>query len=456
MSTWTPEGVLALAPDPGSAKSAQGLAGAKQWESLGRDDIALWGEIRGSGSTPYQARIDLREPAFKCSCPSRKFPCKHGLALLLIFARDASVFKVQERPAWVSAWLDGREQREEKRAEKAKDAPPVDAKARERRTERREGRIESGLEQLQVWLGDLVRVGLANAKTQPPAYWEAMAARLVDAQAPGLARLVGQLEGLTHTGLGWESRLLHAVARIELVRLAYGRRADLSGDLAEEVRTAIGWTRTQEELDAQPAIADRWRVLGVALENEDRLRVRRTWLRGRASARPALLLDFAAGTQVMDAGLPVGCEFDGGLAFYPGTTQLRAVVRTREGLPKASDGTLPGAPTIEAALGEYALALGRTPWLERWPMALSSMRVTVQARDDGPAFASVVDGEGKRIALPPRFPQAWHLLAVSGGAAVQLFGEWDGDTFTPLTVGAGNAIFAVAGGLTAMRTMAAA
>ncbi len=45
------------------------------------------GLCQGSGRQPYQARVDLAEPAFKCSCPSRKFPCKHGLALLLLFAK---------------------------------------------------------------------------------------------------------------------------------------------------------------------------------------------------------------------------------------------------------------------------------------------------------------------------------------------------------------------------------
>ena len=59
-TAWTPEAALALAPDPGSAKAAQGLAAARQWQTLGRSEIALWGEIKGSGKMPYQARVDLR------------------------------------------------------------------------------------------------------------------------------------------------------------------------------------------------------------------------------------------------------------------------------------------------------------------------------------------------------------------------------------------------------------
>ena len=67
------------------------------------------GACQGSGSKPYQVQIDLAEPAFKCSCPSRKFPCKHALGLLLIHATTPAAIVKAERPAWVSEWLASRE-----------------------------------------------------------------------------------------------------------------------------------------------------------------------------------------------------------------------------------------------------------------------------------------------------------------------------------------------------------
>src|SRR4051794_6572598 len=85
-TTWTSEQIMALAPDPGSAKAGKDLGNARKWKTLGRDDRAAWGECQGSGANPYQTQIDLSEPAFRCSCPSRKFPCKHGLGLFLILA----------------------------------------------------------------------------------------------------------------------------------------------------------------------------------------------------------------------------------------------------------------------------------------------------------------------------------------------------------------------------------
>ena len=50
--------------------------------------------------------------SFKCSCPSRKFPCKHGLALLLLQAQDASRFTAPQS-ALVREWLASRRERAE-------------------------------------------------------------------------------------------------------------------------------------------------------------------------------------------------------------------------------------------------------------------------------------------------------------------------------------------------------
>src|SRR4051812_28757030 len=78
MQILTTEQVLALAPDAASVKAGQGLANPASWVSLGRDERSVWGECQGSGKLPYRTQMDAHGPAFHCSCPSRKFPCKHG------------------------------------------------------------------------------------------------------------------------------------------------------------------------------------------------------------------------------------------------------------------------------------------------------------------------------------------------------------------------------------------
>ena len=70
---YSAEQIIALATDAASAKAGRSLAAASKWQHVGQDERALWGECQGSGAKPYQTVIDLSEPAFKCSCPSRKF-----------------------------------------------------------------------------------------------------------------------------------------------------------------------------------------------------------------------------------------------------------------------------------------------------------------------------------------------------------------------------------------------
>ena len=72
---WDRERVLALAPDAPSQRTAQSLASSRAWAATGAaaEADAVWGECRGSASAPYRAAVDLTGPAYRCSCPSRKF-----------------------------------------------------------------------------------------------------------------------------------------------------------------------------------------------------------------------------------------------------------------------------------------------------------------------------------------------------------------------------------------------
>ena len=86
MLTLTAEQVRTLAPDASAARAAEALGSPRRWTAAGRSDVAAWGLCQGSGSTPYQVAVDIAGPAYKCSCPSRKIPCKHALGLLFFVA----------------------------------------------------------------------------------------------------------------------------------------------------------------------------------------------------------------------------------------------------------------------------------------------------------------------------------------------------------------------------------
>lgn len=434
MPSWTPEQVVALAPDAASASAGQALAGPRDWVSFARSERAIWGLCQGSGKQPYQARVDLAEPAFKCSCPSRKFPCKHGLGLLLLFAKNPADFAGQPEPPWVAEWLAGRSERAEKKVEKAQAVAdkPVDAEAQAKRAAQRESRVEDGVASCRLWLEDLVRRGLAAAQAAPAADFERLAARMVDAQAPGLAAQVRRVPELIASGAGWDVRTLDHLGRLHLLLQAAQRLKDLPAELAVDVRTALGWNQPKDEVLARPGVQDCWVVLGQAIEDEDRLKVRRTWLVGRATRRRALLLDFAAGLSPLPQSPAQGAEFDGELAFYPSGLPLRALVKAA-GPPRSIARELGDAPdaTVEESLRGYAAAIAANPWIPRWPLLIRDVR----ALQHGPGWA-LVDADGAALPLRPAFQaglQLWRLLSESGGRPVTLLAEWDGHSALPLS-----------------------
>src|SRR5688572_24678136 len=173
--------VEGLAPDAASVTAARKLARPAPWSQTGHDERAVWGLCKGSGARPYQAQVEFAGPAYRCSCPSRKVPCKHALGLLLLWAQG-EVASAPE-PEWVRAWIAERA----KRAERPAGAPPRDSEAAARRAEQRAERVAAGAAELREWLVDRIRTGLGGAATGGAEELYGVAARMVDAQAPGLA-----------------------------------------------------------------------------------------------------------------------------------------------------------------------------------------------------------------------------------------------------------------------------
>jgi hypothetical protein len=413
--------VLALASDASSQRAAQPLASRNSWlVAAFAEPGALWGECRGSASAPYRTVVDLTRPAYQCSCPSRKFPCKHALALMLLWS-DGSV-EPGTPPGWAASWLTSGAAKV--RAD-AKPAEPADPAAAQRRAEQRASRVAAGLEELDRWLCDQVRHGLAATPRSGYRHWDTIAARMVDAQAPGLAERLRSLAAVPHSGSGWESRLLEEYAMLRLLITAYRRQAEIPAALTDTVRSRIGFTVRQADVLAKGEhLTDRWHVLARRDLELERIRTRRTWLRGHQSGRAALVLSFAAVGESFDSSLTVGTEGDLELAFYPGALPLRALVVSGEATRAAAP---PAGGTVTDLLGAWASALSRDPWLDSWPAVLSAV---TPVRSPLPCLAGQ---DGCALPVHPGAGDCWPLFAVSGGRPLTVAGEWTPRGLWPLT-----------------------
>ena len=279
------------------------------------------------------------------------------------------------------------------------------------------------------WLGDLVRRGLADAQRESWRFFEQPAARMVDAQAGGLASRVRRMGAALGAGDAWAERMLEEAALLQLLLDAYARVDSLPEAVRADVRQLIGWTVPTEEVLAGERVRDEWAVLGQVVIEDDRLRSQRTWLRGEQSGRDALILAFAASGQVLDPGVVFGTVVDASLAFYPGAAPLRALVAEKHGDPRPLE-RLPGYETVDDLLAARAEHLARNPWLDRSAVVV---RGSVPARD-GAGWA-LVDATGGAIALAPRHDW-WDVVALSGGHPVDVCGELEGDYLTPIAVAA--------------------
>ncbi len=79
--------ILALAPNAAAASNGKKISQKGGFVKLeqSQDDTFYMGECTGSGKSNYITSadyIDENNPVFRCSCPSRQFPCKHSLALM--------------------------------------------------------------------------------------------------------------------------------------------------------------------------------------------------------------------------------------------------------------------------------------------------------------------------------------------------------------------------------------
>ena len=429
---WSADQVLALAPDAASRKAGSKLGAAGPWSGAGSsDEGTVWGLCKGSGSKPYQTVVDIADaagPAYKCSCPSRKFPCKHALGLLLLWAGEDGAVPAGQAPDWAQQWIEGRRKRtEEKRAATASPAASADPEGARRRAERRAERVTAGATELEQRLTDLLRGGLAGAEQTGYGLWEETAARMVDAQAPGLAARVRELGVIPSSGPGWPVRLLEECALLHLLDQAWLRRERLPDGLAATVRSRIGLPGTADG----PPQRDRWLVLAQYDTSDVRLTTRRIWLHGTNSDRTVLLLSYGAAGRAPELALPVGLTLDAEVSAYPGAGQLRASLG-EQFAPSAPAATRPRGTTTSQAAARYGTALRDDPWLDSVPVTLDR----VVPAPDGDAWQLVDADEDFALPITPAArsrPGLWRLVALSGGAPVKVFGECGHRGFTPLT-----------------------
>jgi hypothetical protein len=402
----TEDQIFALAPDDSSKKSGKELANPLKWVTKGVNELALWGECQGSGSKPYRTQVDIINLAFKCSCPSRKFPCKHGLGLLLFHSRSSKDFTESNMPDWVSEWISKRGEKQEKIAEK-KDKQ-VDEAAQAKRQQARQQKVADGVEELLLWIKDIIRNGILNVPEKGAAYWDNMAKRMVDAQAPGLAGMVRSISNINFYKEGWQSEFLEQLLKMYLLICGYKHIEDLDVDQQNDIRTLIGFTQSQEELKAQDGVRDDWFILSKQVTQEDQLTTERNWLYGIHTRQYALILQFSVRGQIIETTFTPGTITDAELVFYKSSVPLRALVKQQYQTKRAWQ--IQGLKNWKEVSFQETKINALNPFINEQPFLLDQLRPVNYNNEWW-----LQDDEHKLMRLQKHYNNLWKLLSVSGG-----------------------------------------
>lgn len=392
--------IEAAAPDQASLAAAVKLLKPALWSGFGgsADGKLIWGDCQGSGANPYRLAVDLENIGSKCTCPSRKFPCKHALALMLLQSRGQA-FPVADVPPWVVEWMGRRRSASAVPAAPAADvaapsAPSLsavlqeaeaapDPKAEARREAQRQKReaetsaaIRAGLTDLEGWISDQLRGGLAGLMANLQARCRQVAARMVDARMGALAARIDELPARIQAlpSARRVDALMAELGNLVLMSRAWGDGSAPDPGLRRQIAT----TETRDALLADPSalrVTALWSVCATReVTRRDGLVAQSTWLVNRAEGPAfALLQDyFPASAGRRSAAFVEGEAFGAELVFYPSAHPLRAQI-----VQRCEVGTSAPPPAPQDPLEAYAVALGREPWVTEVPLMLPEGRLAV-------------------------------------------------------------------------------
>ena len=212
MQNITEQQIQAMAPNAAAVANGRKISQKGGFVRLEKsaDDTFYLGECTGSGKSNYITSVDFLDPAdpvCRCSCPSRQFPCKHGLALLfeILGKKNFGICEIPEdiqkkrekkqtRDAKEKARVTGEaEDLGEESAEavaKKKAAAAKSAKAA--RTKKIKKQLE-GLELTSKLVQDLMKAGLGTMGGTATKTYEQISKQLGDYYLPGPQRLLNGL-----------------------------------------------------------------------------------------------------------------------------------------------------------------------------------------------------------------------------------------------------------------------
>ena len=358
---------------------------------------------------------------------------------MLLYTAHEPLFKTLEEPEWVKGWMDKRVTKEKSKPEEkeptAEDIEQAE-KNREKTQHNRLALVIDGAQELELWLKDIVRIGLLELRMKPQTDFARVAARMVDAKAPGLAGWVKSLSKLNFDDDKiWQEEALNVIAKTFLLVSAIKNYEGLSPVWQQTIRNLAGWSQSTKELLADKeaeAVKDQWLVAGQEMETtEDDVTIQRNWLIGCTTGRQGIILNFGTKFTALESNIIPGTVVDGELVYFPSVWPQRAAFRIQRQVAT----TLNVLPTSLESLLEFhsfrVEQLKVNPWLNDLVFVLNNARLVKRERT-----WVICDGQQLYVSLHPsfNFDKIMRWLAISGNRKLPMSLVARGNACIPLGV----------------------
>ncbi len=196
----TEQYVTSIAPNPAAVKNARKISSSGSFVRLcaSSDDTFYMGECKGSGASNYITSADFADaskPVYRCSCPSRQFPCKHSLALLFEMAagKKFTPCEIPEDILQKRKKLEAKAEKAQSQSEEDKAAPKAPPKVNKAaRTKKLKKQLE-GLDMTQELVNSLLNSGLGAMGGNSVKAYRDLAKQLGDYYLPGPQAYINEL-----------------------------------------------------------------------------------------------------------------------------------------------------------------------------------------------------------------------------------------------------------------------
>ena len=289
MRTLSEQDIRPLAPNDSAFRNGKKISdsGAFTERFCSKDESYYAGSCKGSGKSLYQVSACFEEgkaPVIRCSCPSRQFPCKHGIALLFEIAagKDFAETEIPEDIVKKQEKLKKRdEKKSEEKAELAEGKPQAKKKSASGQTafrKKTEKQLE-GLLLLDEALNRRMKLGLLSSLTDTKEEDALLVKRLGDNYLSGPQQLfrrfslsLGAAAHMREQGEK-ERYLREAVRELEKLRTLVRRgsaylteRLEATEPDANPLYDALGGVRKKEELEALGLMLSETALIQLAFE----------------------------------------------------------------------------------------------------------------------------------------------------------------------------------------------